>query len=52
LPCVNKDGKERLAMAQPHWQEAERRLKQTLGARNWKQMQSTISEVAVAAAEA
>lgn len=49
---LTEGGKERLAMAQPHWQEAERRLKQTLGARNWKQMQSTISEVTVAAAEA
>ena len=49
---LTEGGKERLAMAHPHWQEAERRLKQTLGARNWKQMQSAISEVTVAAAEA
>src|SRR5262245_15835289 len=45
-------GKRQLATAQPHWQEAERRLKQTLGERNWKQMQSTISEVTAAAADA
>jgi DNA-binding MarR family transcriptional regulator len=49
---LTEAGKERLATAQPHWREAERRLKQTLGERNWKQMQSTISEAAAAAAEA
>src|SRR5215470_7316103 len=49
---LTEAGKRQLAMAQPHWQEAERRLKQTLGDRNWKQMHSTISEVTVAAAEA
>src|SRR5437879_4495024 len=41
---LTESGKGRLAMAQPHWQEAQRRLKQTLGERNWKQMESTISE--------
>jgi DNA-binding MarR family transcriptional regulator len=45
-------GKRQLEMAQPHWQEAERRLRQTLGETTWKQMQSTISEVTIAAAEA
>ena len=49
---LTEAGKRQLATAQPHWQEAERRLKQTLGERNWKQMQSTISEVTVAAAGA
>src|SRR5260370_14941509 len=49
---LTESGKGRLAMAQPHWQEAQRRLKQTLGERNWKQMESTISEATVAAAEA
>jgi DNA-binding MarR family transcriptional regulator len=49
---LTEAGRRQLATAQPHWQEAERRLKQTLGERNWKQMQSTISEVTVAAAEA
>jgi DNA-binding MarR family transcriptional regulator len=49
---LTEAGKRRLATAQPHWQEAERRLRQTLGERTWKQMQSTISEVTIAAAEA
>ena len=49
---LTEAGKRQLATAQPHWQEAERRLKQTLGERNWKQMQSTISGVTAAAAEA
>lgn len=49
---LTEAGKGRLAMAQPHWQEAERRLRQTLGEKNWKQMQSTVSEVTAAAAEA
>ena len=49
---LTEAGKRQLATAQPHWQEAERRLKQTLGERNWKQMQSAISEVTAAAAEA
>jgi DNA-binding MarR family transcriptional regulator len=49
---LTEGGKVRLAMAQPHWQEAERRLKRMLGERNWKQMQSTLSEVTAAAAEA
>jgi DNA-binding MarR family transcriptional regulator len=49
---LTEAGKVRLAMAQPHWQEAERRLKRMLGERNWKLMQSTISEVTAAAAEA
>ena len=49
---LTEAGKRQLATAQPHWQEAERRLKQTLGERNWKQMQSTISEVTAAAAGA
>src|SRR6516225_2560315 len=49
---LTEAGKRQLATAQPYWQEAERRLKQTLGERNWKQMQSMISDVTVAAAEA
>ena len=49
---LTEAGKRRLATAQPYWQEAERRLKQTLGDRNWKLLQSTIYEVTVAAAEA
>ena len=49
---LTEAGKRQLATAQPYWQEAERRLKQTLGEGNWKQMKSMISDVTVAAAEA
>jgi DNA-binding MarR family transcriptional regulator len=49
---LTEAGKRRLAAAQPHWEEAERRLRQTLGERTWKEMQSTISGITIAVAEA
>jgi DNA-binding MarR family transcriptional regulator len=49
---LTEAGKRQMAMAEPHWQAAERRLRQKLGERTWKQMRSMISEVTVAAAEA
>jgi DNA-binding MarR family transcriptional regulator len=49
---LTETGKQQLEAARPHWQEAERRLKKTLGEGAWKQMQSTISEITAAAAEA
>jgi DNA-binding MarR family transcriptional regulator len=49
---LSEAGKRRLAMAQRHWLEAERRLRGRLGERGWKQMQSTVSEITSAAAEA
>ena len=49
---LTEGGKRRLAAARPHWQEAERRLRQTLGEKTWKEMQSTISGITVAVAEA
>jgi DNA-binding MarR family transcriptional regulator len=49
---LTETGKRQIKAAQPHWQEAERRLRKTLGEKAWKQMQSTISEITVAAAEA
>ena len=48
---LTEAGKRQIAMAQPYWQEAERRLRSTLGERTWKQMQSTVSEITIAAAE-
>lgn len=45
-------GKKQIAAAQPHWQAAERRLRQILGAAGWKQMQATMARVTHAAAEA
>ena len=44
-------GKKQIAAAQPHWQRAERRLRQTLGPASWKQMHATVARVANAAAE-
>jgi DNA-binding MarR family transcriptional regulator len=49
---LTEGGKRRLAAAQPHWLEAERRLRQRLGEKAWKEMQSTISGITVAVAEA
>jgi DNA-binding MarR family transcriptional regulator len=49
---LTEAGKRQIAMAQPHWQEAEGRLRQMLGERTWKQMQSTLFELTSAAAEA
>ncbi len=47
---LTEAGKNKIAAAQPHWKEAEDRLRKTLGAAVWKQMQSVISEVTIAAA--
>jgi DNA-binding MarR family transcriptional regulator len=49
---LTEAGKRQIAMAQPHWQAAERRLRKTLGPSDWKQMQSTVAQVTNAAAEA
>jgi len=49
---LTEGGRRQIATAQPHWQEAERRLRKTLGERAWKQMQSTVSETTAAAARA
>jgi len=43
-------GKRQIAMAQPHWQEAERQLRRTLGERGWRQMQSAVSAITIATA--
>lgn len=48
---LTRAGKRQIAVAQPHWQEAEHRLRKTLGERAWRQMQSTVSEITLAAAE-
>jgi DNA-binding MarR family transcriptional regulator len=44
-------GKKQIAMAQPHWQAAEGRLRKTLGSLDWKQMQTTVARVTNAAIE-
>lgn len=45
-------GKRQMAIAQPHWQEAERRLRKRMGEKTWKQMQSAVSQTTLAAAQA
>src|SRR6266478_6531847 len=45
-------GKRQIAMAQPYWQAAERRLRKTLGPSGWKQMQAAVARVTNAAAKA
>src|SRR6266852_670144 len=49
---LTEAGKKQIAMAQPHWQAAERRLQKTLGPSDWKQMQTTVARVTNAAAAA
>lgn len=44
-------GKRQLAAAQPHWEEAERQLRETLGPAAFKQLRSIVSEATVAAAD-
>jgi len=45
-------GKNRIAAAQPHWEEAERRLRKTLGQQAFEQLRSTVSDATIAAAAA
>jgi DNA-binding MarR family transcriptional regulator len=49
---LTEAGKGQMAMAQPHWQAAERRLRKTLGPSDWKQMQTTVAQVTNAATAA
>ncbi len=49
---LTEAGRRQMATAQPRWQEAERRLRKTLGEKAWKQMQSTVSETTAAVARA
>src|ERR1700680_4899475 len=38
-------GKRQMAVAQPHWEEAERRLQKELGDAGWKNMKETVSRM-------
>jgi DNA-binding MarR family transcriptional regulator len=49
---LTEAGKKQIAMTQPHWQAAERRLRKTLGPSGWKQMRATVARVTNAAAGA
>jgi DNA-binding MarR family transcriptional regulator len=45
LFSLTRAGKRQLAMAQPHWERAERRLRKELGDEGWKSMKETISRM-------
>lgn len=49
---LTEAGKSQIAAAQPQWQAAEHRLRKTLGALDWKQMQAIVARVTGAAAAA
>src|SRR6266404_3700535 len=49
---LTQAGTRQVAMAQPHWEAAERHLRKTLGPVDWKQMQATVARVTSAATEA
>jgi DNA-binding MarR family transcriptional regulator len=46
LFSLTKDGKRRLALAQPHWERAEGRLRKELGDTGWKNMKEMVAAVA------
>ncbi len=41
-------GKRQMALAQPHWERAERRLREELGGPGWKNMKETVSRMTAA----
>jgi DNA-binding MarR family transcriptional regulator len=45
-------GRRQMALARPHWEQAERILRKRLGPAEWKRMQRAVSRVTEAAAEA
>ena len=49
---LTKTGKKQITRAQPHWENAERRLRKRLGAAGWTEMQATVGRVTNAAADA
>jgi len=49
---LTEAGKRQIAVAQPHWEVAERRLRKTLGPLGWKQMHATVARATNAATEA
>jgi len=49
---LTEAGKRQIAAAEPHWQEAERRLQEALGSNAWQQMKSVISKITTAASTA
>lgn len=49
LFSLTRAGKQLLTQAQSHWEQAEQRFRQELGATSWKQMNETVSRMTQAA---
>ena len=49
LFSLTRQGKSELAEAQPHWESAERKFRQQLGDRKWKQMKKAVARMTGAA---
>jgi DNA-binding MarR family transcriptional regulator len=49
LFSLTRAGREQLAMAQPYWEAAQRRLRKELGDAGWKSMKQTVSQLTEAA---
>jgi DNA-binding MarR family transcriptional regulator len=45
LFSLTEVGRQQMTAAQPHWEQAERRLRKELGDAGWKKMKATISEI-------
>jgi len=45
-------GRQKMAEAQPHWEQAEKRLRQRLGDAGWKNMKQVVARVTEAASAA
>src|SRR5229473_3513923 len=48
---LTEAGKRQIAATQPHWEAAERHLRETLGSSGWKQMQTTVAQATNATTE-
>ncbi len=49
LFSLTRAGREQLAMAQPYWEVAQRRLRKEVGDADWKSMEQTVSQLTEAA---
>jgi DNA-binding MarR family transcriptional regulator len=49
---LTRAGKQRLAITQPYWEQAERRLRRGLGDKGWKKMKEAVTLLTDAALDA
>jgi DNA-binding MarR family transcriptional regulator len=45
LFSLTRAGKHQIVVAQPHWERAERRLRQALGETGWQEMKENVSRM-------